>query len=439
MSYTLISTQTVGAGGAASIDFTSIPQVYTDLVVVYSTRPGTTDTSWIQTLRLNGVSTNLAMRTLEGTGTAVSSGTNSTKVDPINQGTDGTAATFANGSIHIPNYAGATNKIISIDSVSENNTSTAYTRFATGQWGSAAAVTQVSLLAPSTYAQYSTASLYGIKRIPTASLGTTPTVDYLVVAGGGAGGYDRGGGGGAGGFLTGAGLSVASGTPLTVTVGGGGTGQSSYTAGTPGGSSVFSSITTVGGGVGNWGGQGNGTSGGSGGGAGSGTSSSGGAGTANQGYAGGGSGINIGAGGGGGAGGVGETRVAVNGTGGYGGPGLSSTYSGSTIYYAGGGGGGAAMDFSAPIAAGAGGIGGGGAGGYGGGVGGVNGSPNTGGGGGGGSNISQGKGGNGGSGIVIIRYPDTYAAPTTVTGSPMVTFVNGYRVYTWTTSGSITF
>jgi hypothetical protein len=45
----------------------------------------------------------------------------------------------------------------------------------------------------------------------------------------------------------------------------------------------------------------------------------------------------------------------------------------------------------------------------------------------------------GGSGIVIIRYGDTYAAATSTTGSPTITVAGGYRVYVWTSSGSITF
>jgi hypothetical protein len=63
------------------------------------------------------------------------------------------------------------------------------------------------------------------------------------------------------------------------------------------------------------------------------------------------------------------------------------------------------------------------------------------GGGGGGSGINVGAfvpGGAGGSGVVIIRYADTYAAATSTTGSPTITVAGGYRVYTWTASGSIT-
>jgi hypothetical protein len=46
---------------------------------------------------------------------------------------------------------------------------------------------------------------------------------------------------------------------------------------------------------------------------------------------------------------------------------------------------------------------------------------------------------NGGSGVVILRYPDTFPLATSTTGSPTVTNPTGYRVYTFTASGSITF
>jgi hypothetical protein len=64
---------------------------------------------------------------------------------------------------------------------------------------------------------------------------------------------------------------------------------------------------------------------------------------------------------------------------------------------------------------------------------------NTGAGGGGGFNFTGSGGGAGGSGVVILAYPSTYSAASSVTGSPTVTTTGGYRVYTFTGGGTITF
>jgi len=65
------------------------------------------------------------------------------------------------------------------------------------------------------------------------------------------------------------------------------------------------------------------------------------------------------------------------------------------------------------------------------------GTANTGGGGGGGGLNSTGKAG--GSGIVIIRYPASQSAPTATTGSPQINYADNYQIYTFTSSGTITF
>jgi hypothetical protein len=40
---------------------------------------------------------------------------------------------------------------------------------------------------------------------------------------------------------------------------------------------------------------------------------------------------------------------------------------------------------------------------------------------------------------VIIRYADSYPAASATTGSPTITVAGGFRIYQWTSSGSITF
>ena len=267
------------------------------------------------------------------------------------------------------------------------------------------------------------------------------TVEYLVVAGGGGGATLRGGGGGAGGYRTATGLSVSNGTPITVTVGAGGTAGTwspGLYLGGDGTDSVFSTITSTGGGGGGHAQGGAGLTGGRYGGSGGGGAdgSAGSSGVSGQGNSGG-NGFSsawsyTSGGGGGGAGASGSN--GVSGAGGNGGTGLSSSITGSSVTYAGGGGG------ASQNAAGTGGSGGGASGVYPG----NSGSANTGGGGGSCRDETQytgtgQPGGAGGSGIVIIRYADTYSPATSTTGSPTYTTPTGYRVYKFTSSGSITF
>jgi hypothetical protein len=40
---------------------------------------------------------------------------------------------------------------------------------------------------------------------------------------------------------------------------------------------------------------------------------------------------------------------------------------------------------------------------------------------------------------VIIRYADTFTEAASTTGSPTYTVSGGFRIYRWTSSGSITF
>ena len=234
--------------------------------------------------------------------------------------------------------------------------------------------------------------------------GVSATAAYLVVAGGGGGGSYCAGGGGAGGMLTGS--TAISAQTYTITVGGGGPGSpaNNLTKGTEGINSTALSQTAIGGGGGASYGSPSAGSGGSGGG-GSGPVAAG-SGTGGQGSNGGTgstSGDYYGGGGGGGKGGVG-----ANGSGsaaGNGGVGVSSSITGSAVFYAGGGGG-------STYTGGTVGLGGNG----GGGLGGVSntntaGSPGTdfrGGGGGSASYASSyAAGGSGGSGVVIISYDIT--------------------------------
>lgn len=421
-----LQTITVGASGASSIDFTNIPQTFTDLKVVLSGRVTSQVSNTM--IRFNGTTTGYTGRQIYGTGaSAASSSLTNDNIGPLVNDSAFTASVFSNGEFYIPNYTSSNYKSYSIEGVSENNATTAYQNIQAGLWSDTAAINQITIITSgnsSTFAQYTTATLYGIIADPTrkaaggsyiysdsnywyhvyTTVGAssfTPfqplTVDYLVVGGGGGGGAGSSGAncgngaGGGGGLLTGT-MSLGLQT-YTATVGAGGTGGSSNSgaSGTAGGSSTFYSAVAAGGGLG--GGTGvAGGAGGSGGGAGA-DGRTGGA--ASQGYAGGGSSVQNQAGGGGG--GMSSAGTASSGTTpGVGGNGIANSITGTSITYAGGGGGG-----TAATTGGAAGTGGAGAGG-GNGINGTAGTANTGGGGGGGGRAAA--GGNGGSGIIIVRY-----------------------------------
>jgi hypothetical protein len=154
------STVTVGSGGASSIDFTSIPSTYTDLLLKVCGRDGSISGTF--ELRPNNATTNRTTKELYGTGAAAGSQSQTAfyfDMEPSNY----TASTFGSADIYIPNYAGSTNKSFSVDATSENNATTSYMRMAAWLWSSTAAITSLYLYPSSgSIQQYSTASLYGI-------------------------------------------------------------------------------------------------------------------------------------------------------------------------------------------------------------------------------------------------------------------------------------
>jgi hypothetical protein len=166
MAMTLISTTTVGAGGAAVIDLTAIPNTYTDLVLMLSLRSNTARASsgGYATVRFNGSSSTYARRILLGDGSSSASATDANATVLVNP-SDATANTFNNAVITIPNYAGSTAKSFSVDAVNENNATTADMQLMAQSWSGTSAITQITLTpGAGSFVQYSVASLYGITK-----------------------------------------------------------------------------------------------------------------------------------------------------------------------------------------------------------------------------------------------------------------------------------
>lgn len=175
--YFQIATTTVGAGGATTIDFNSIPQTYSDLVIKLSLRSNYATSGDLAPvfMRFNGSSASI----YSGVELVFFQSSIATATNPYNitnsmfagfaNSTGPTANTFNSTDIYIPNYTGANFKSTSIDSAQSQNSTSNYT-FATlidaGLWSSTAAITSISLFCGTAsnynFTQYSTATLYGI-------------------------------------------------------------------------------------------------------------------------------------------------------------------------------------------------------------------------------------------------------------------------------------
>lgn len=171
--FTKIASATVGSGGVASIDFTSIPSTYTDLCVKVSVRNSVTNAGLAVRLN-NDTGGNYTFKILYGVGTSASSFSQTiaagynTFVFAYTQPSQFTANTFGNAEMYLPNYAGSSNKSLSFDSVSEDNDTVAYSSMTAGLWSNTSAITSIKLLTDpqgvsGNLVQYSSATLYGIK------------------------------------------------------------------------------------------------------------------------------------------------------------------------------------------------------------------------------------------------------------------------------------
>jgi hypothetical protein len=165
--YTLISSVTVGSGGAANITFSNIPGTYTDLLLFHSMRTTTgTYNSEDMAIDINNSDANFSWLLLRGQDTSTKSGSANTNNlwSRLNE-PGATSNTFSHGQFYIANYTASINKTISPDTIIEtNNANGSIVDLNSVLWTNTATITSIKLYHrfSNTIAQYSTAYLYGI-------------------------------------------------------------------------------------------------------------------------------------------------------------------------------------------------------------------------------------------------------------------------------------
>lgn len=168
MAYThkLIGSSTVGSGGAANIEFNSIPQTYSDLKLFLSVRYSGSDTDSV-VIGLNGSSTTYNTMVLRGTGsTSQSFSFSAGGAGGSTTGSSGssqTINTFTNTFIYFPYYTDNNAKMFFTEFAQEANVTSAFLGFYGGLSNVTQAISAITISPGSgTWVQHSTAYLYGI-------------------------------------------------------------------------------------------------------------------------------------------------------------------------------------------------------------------------------------------------------------------------------------
>lgn len=161
--FTLISSTTVGSGGAASVTISSIPSTYTDLCLKMSA--ANTSASWIDwQIQLNTTGSSYTQRIFYTNGAAVGNSID----NAIQPRTPLSTQSWDNDELYILNYTGSNFKATSRDQAWSRSATVAGSSFnglETALWSDTAAVTSIRILPTSAnIAQHSTFYLYGIKK-----------------------------------------------------------------------------------------------------------------------------------------------------------------------------------------------------------------------------------------------------------------------------------
>jgi hypothetical protein len=158
---TLIASTTV-ATATSSIAFNSIPQTYTDLVMILSSR-STSANNWTSSYitGVNGSGRTINVRNLVADGSTVSSGTS---LLYTTQGNTWPANYFGSLKMYFPDYTNTTmNKSVTVDMTADGNGTGGQMFLGAGTIVLTAAISSFSIGNDANWAVNTTAYLYGIK------------------------------------------------------------------------------------------------------------------------------------------------------------------------------------------------------------------------------------------------------------------------------------
>lgn len=164
-SYESIASVTVGAGGASTITFSSIPSTYTHLQIrgILGTASAGT-TNYIQ-MTYNGVGgTSYVGHVLYGNGSSAGANAgNGTSASSIFAGSvSNTATVFGGVLVDILDYANTSKYTTSRHLIGVDSNSSGSVEFISGSFMNTSAISSITFTGSTNFPQYSTLALYGV-------------------------------------------------------------------------------------------------------------------------------------------------------------------------------------------------------------------------------------------------------------------------------------
>ena len=148
-----------------TITLKSIPQTFTDLLLVVSVR--TTDPAFYSGYRIsfNTSQANFTRRILYGSGSGNGASEVQTSAFFNANGAGATSNTFTNNSVYFANYTASASKSMSYEIILENNATTSLQLIGAGLWAVNDPISRLDLIAEtSNFVAGSSATLYGITK-----------------------------------------------------------------------------------------------------------------------------------------------------------------------------------------------------------------------------------------------------------------------------------
>jgi hypothetical protein len=159
--YESISTVTVGAGGASSVSFSSIPSTYQHLQIRYTARTNRSATSDILNITLNGSATTTG-HFIYGTGAAASAGVLNSFVGWATASSTA-SNTFGTGIIDVLDYKDTNKNRVLRSLVGWDGNGDGEISLTSVLQTSTSALSSLTITPTGSFVQYSSFALYGIK------------------------------------------------------------------------------------------------------------------------------------------------------------------------------------------------------------------------------------------------------------------------------------